>query len=82
VLSLGEREEISRGIAAGNTFRAIATNLKRAVCTVSQEVELGTVAGIAIGLLKPIGRLGSQHVARRLVCLPRTYGCSGSLWLN
>jgi hypothetical protein len=31
VLSFGEREEISRGIAAGDTFRAIARNLNRAV---------------------------------------------------
>jgi IS30 family transposase len=38
VLTLGEREEISRGIAAGHTFRAIARGLKRAVSTVSQEV--------------------------------------------
>jgi IS30 family transposase len=38
VLSFSEREEISRGIAAGNTFRAIARKLDRAVSTVSQEV--------------------------------------------
>jgi IS30 family transposase len=38
VLSFGEREEISRGIAAGETFRAIARKLSRAVSTVSQEV--------------------------------------------
>jgi IS30 family transposase len=38
VLSFGEREEISRGIAAGATFRAIAKGLNRAVSTVSQEV--------------------------------------------
>jgi IS30 family transposase len=38
VLSLGEREEISRGIAAHCSFRAIARGLKRAVSTVSQEV--------------------------------------------
>jgi IS30 family transposase len=38
VLSFSEREEISRGIAAGNTFRTIARSLKRAVSTVSQEV--------------------------------------------
>jgi IS30 family transposase len=38
VLSLREREEISRGLAAGDTFRAIARVLKRAVSTVSQEV--------------------------------------------
>lgn len=38
VLSLAEREEISRGIAAGSTVRCIARDLKRAVSTVSQEV--------------------------------------------
>jgi hypothetical protein len=38
VLSFCEREEISRGIAAGNTLRAIARSLDRAVSTVSQEV--------------------------------------------
>jgi IS30 family transposase len=38
VLSFCEREEISRGIAAGDPFRAIARNLHRAVSTVSQEV--------------------------------------------
>jgi transposase, IS30 family len=38
VLSFREREEISRGIAAGESFRAIARNLNRAVSTVSQEV--------------------------------------------
>jgi IS30 family transposase len=37
-LSFGEREEISRGVAAGNTLRAIASSLNRAVSTVSQEV--------------------------------------------
>jgi IS30 family transposase len=38
VLSFCEREEISRGIAAGNTLRGIARGLRRAVSTVSQEV--------------------------------------------
>ena len=38
VLSLVEREEVSRGIAAGVTIRAIARGLNRAVSTVSQEV--------------------------------------------
>src|ERR1700686_4087089 len=38
VLSFGEREEISRGIASGETFRAIARSLNRAVSTISQEV--------------------------------------------
>jgi IS30 family transposase len=38
VLSLAEREEISRGIAAGSTLRAIARGLNRAPSTISQEV--------------------------------------------
>jgi IS30 family transposase len=38
VLSFGEREEISRGVATGDSFRAIARKLGRAVSTVSQEV--------------------------------------------
>jgi IS30 family transposase len=38
VLNLGEREEVSRGLAAGNTIRAIARKLNRAASTVSQEV--------------------------------------------
>jgi IS30 family transposase len=37
-LSLVEREEVSRGIAVGDTIRAIARGLNRAVSTVSQEV--------------------------------------------
>jgi IS30 family transposase len=38
VLSFSEREEISRGIAAGSSFRVIAKVLSGAVSTVSQEV--------------------------------------------
>jgi len=38
VLSLIEREEVSRGIAAGYTIRLIARTLNRAPSTVSQEV--------------------------------------------
>ena len=37
-LNLSEREEISRGICAGDSFRTIAKRLNRAVSTVSQEV--------------------------------------------
>ncbi len=37
-LTMSEREEISRGIAAGQSFRAIAVSLNRAVSTVSREV--------------------------------------------
>ena len=37
-LKLSEREEISRGIAAGHSFRSIAEALSRAPSTVSREV--------------------------------------------
>ncbi len=37
-LSITEREEISRGIAAGNSFRAIAARLGRSASSVSREV--------------------------------------------
>jgi transposase, IS30 family len=42
-LSLGEREEIRAGVAAGDSFRAIARRIGRAPSTVSREV--GGVAG-------------------------------------
>jgi IS30 family transposase len=38
-LTLGEREEISRGLAAGCSFHWIASRIERAVSTVSREVE-------------------------------------------
>ena len=38
VLRFGEREEISRGLAAGESLRVIARRLNRVVSTVSQEV--------------------------------------------
>jgi IS30 family transposase len=37
-LSLSEREEISRGVAAGDSFRAIAARLGRSASSVSREV--------------------------------------------
>src|SRR5918994_4364259 len=39
-LSLAEREEISRGLAGGESFRAIAARLGRAPSTVSREVAI------------------------------------------
>ena len=38
VLSRAEREEISRGVAAGKPMRTIATALKRSPSTVSREI--------------------------------------------
>jgi IS30 family transposase len=37
-LSLEEREEISRGVAAGHSMRSIARGLSRAASTVSREI--------------------------------------------
>jgi len=37
-LSLAEREEISRGVVAGHSFRSIAVSLNRAPSTVSREI--------------------------------------------
>jgi IS30 family transposase len=39
VLSMDEREEISRGVAAGVSLRSIATSLRRAPSTVSRELQ-------------------------------------------
>ena len=39
-LSLGEREELSRGLLAGDSFRQIAVRLGRATSTISREVAL------------------------------------------
>ena len=44
-LSLSEREEISRGLAAEMTFRAIARQLGRDVATISREVDRNTADG-------------------------------------
>jgi transposase, IS30 family len=44
-LSLSEREEISRGLAAGMSFRAIARQLGRHVATISREVDQHTSDG-------------------------------------
>jgi IS30 family transposase len=38
-LTLAEREEISRGVVAGDSVRAIASALKRAPSTISREIE-------------------------------------------
>lgn len=38
-LSLAEREEISRGVAAGESLRAIAVRLERAPSTISREIK-------------------------------------------
>ena len=44
-LSLSEREEISRGLAAEMSFRAIARHLGRNVATISREIDRDTSVG-------------------------------------
>ena len=44
-LSLAEREEISRGLAAEMSFRAIARQLGRNVATISREIDRNTSGG-------------------------------------
>ena len=81
VLSLGEREEISRGIATGYTIRAIARILNRAASTVSQEV-VRHGGRQRYRASKANWRPGTWLVARSSVCSPETGHCNGSLRLN
>jgi DNA-binding CsgD family transcriptional regulator len=64
-LSMAEREEISRGVAAGEPCRQIAARLGRAPSTVSREL-VRTVAGAAIGLrsLTPLPSGGPSGPSR------------------
>ena len=61
-LSLTEREEISRGLAAGESFRCIASGLGRAGSTVSREV---TVNGGRDRYRATTAHGASRHRARR-----------------
>lgn len=77
-LTLEEREEISRGLAAGDSFRTIATTIGRSPSTVSREVRANggrdgyraTTADRAATVRrrrpKPC-KLGTHEVLRRLV---------------
>jgi len=71
VLSLQEREEISRGIAAGQSIRSIAASLGRAPSTVSRE--LGpTRADRATAPAVPIKPHGIGRSVPSLVSWPST----------
>ncbi|MEA2002196.1 MAG: IS30 family transposase [Actinomycetota bacterium] len=61
-LSLTEREEISRGLASGESLRCIATRLGRAVSTVSREVAAN---GGRRGYRATSAHRTSRHRARR-----------------
>jgi hypothetical protein len=72
VLRFGEREEISRGLAAGDSLHVIAKRLNRAVSTVSQARHGGRRG---IGPLTQIRRLGSRPVDRSFACSAKTSNC-------
>ena len=78
VLSFVEREEISRGIAAGQGIRAIARGLKRAPSTVSQEsADMGDEA--ASGPRKPTRKPGTRRGEQSSACSPKANSYSSSL---
>src|SRR4051794_41982934 len=61
-LTLTEREEISRGLAAGDSMRAIALRLGRPASSVSREVDRNGGGGQQPG---PKGGAGGRGGARR-----------------
>ena len=59
-LTLSEREEISRGVAAGHSLRSIAASLGRSPSTVSREIE----RKVAVIVTEPVGQIkrrGIEH---------------------
>ncbi len=77
-LSLVEREEISRGVAAGESLRVVAHRLGRAPSTLSREVARnGGAAGI--GRIARTRRRGSEPGGRRTASWLRTMRC-GPWW--
>jgi IS30 family transposase len=65
-LSLGEREEISRGLAAGLSLRSIAEGLGRAPSTISREV--AAHGGRGSYRAAPADQLAWARARRRKVC--------------
>jgi IS30 family transposase len=74
-LSLMEREEISRGVAAGESFRAIAKRIGRAPSTVSREVA-------ANGGRRRYRALPADRAARRRARRPKTAKLAGCVRLR
>ena len=64
-LSLSEREEISRGLAAEMSFRAIARHLGRNVATISREVDRNTSDG------QPYRAVAAQVAAEKRARRPK-----------
>ena len=73
-LSLAEREEISRGLAAGESLRAIAARLGRAPSTVCREVAAQRRRAAGIGRARRTGRRCAGRAARSR----RSWRCTAS----
>jgi DNA-binding CsgD family transcriptional regulator len=73
-LVLREREEISRGLAAGMSLRAIAVQLGRAPSTISREVA-GNGGGAGTGRCGLIGRRGHGRRGRSGASSRCSLGC-------
>jgi IS30 family transposase len=65
-LSLEEREEISRGLAAGESLRTIASRLGRAPSTVSREVQRN--GGVGRYRAMPADRAAHRRARRPKPC--------------
>ena len=72
-LTLLEREEISRGLCAGDSIRQMARRLGRAPSSLSREIAR-QAAETAIAHCKPMPRPGAMHNGPRCVDLPRFRG--------
>ena len=72
-LSLGEREEISRGIAVGESLRLIAARLGRSSSTVSREVRIngGCDRNRAVAAHRASRRRAKRPKAMKLETCPR-----------
>jgi len=81
VLRFGEREEISRGLAAGDSLRMMpGSSIEPSLRSAKKWLDTGDEGGIE--LLTQIQRLGSRRVDPSPVCSARSVCCSGSLQLN
>ena len=78
-LSLVEREEISRGLAGGESLRAIGRRLGRAPSTISREVRRPRWPSSVSGVSSRPGRASVARVARRWRS-SRSAGDSGRWW--
>ena len=75
---LEEREEISRGIAAGRSVRRIARGLKRSPSTISREIRRNAVRRLTVQT-GPRGAPGSGRCALSLVAW-RSMGSYDGAW--